>query len=99
MAGVWPEHGRSMAGAVSSGYSYTGCLVRPWLCRVGGDNPACALQVGLMIRIELYRETRIRTRLIPTAYSSFRVDIHFCRVRLPPPPSKRGLGGEANIER
>ena len=63
------------------------------------DNPACALQARLMIRIELYRETRIRTRLIPTAYSSFRVDIHFCRVRLPPPPSKRGLGGEANIER
>ena len=30
---------------VSSGYSYTG----------GGDNPACALQAGLVIRIGLYR--------------------------------------------
>ena len=33
---------------VSSGYSYTG----------ERDNPACALQAGLVIRIGLYRQTR-----------------------------------------
>ncbi|WP_310394901.1 hypothetical protein [Hymenobacter sp.] len=34
-----------VAPSVSSGYSYTG----------GGDNPACALQAGVVIRIGLYR--------------------------------------------